>query len=161
MASVPLTPELLELIAGEVVEIVRPKADSLGLEVWLDPADGAAVVRSDPGTVRQILLNLIGNAVQYTPAGTVGVEIDRSAAEWIQVHVRATGPGIAAEDQERIFEPFTQLDGSLTRAGGGTGLGLAICRRLADLLDGEIEVRSTLGKGSTFTLRLRAPGQRH
>jgi len=141
-------------IAREVVEVVEAQADAHGLTLQLEHGDGAVVVRTDPGKVRQILLNLVGNAVRYTERGSIAVELDRSEPEWLHVRVRDTGPGIAARDQERIFEPFTQLDSSLTRTGGGTGLGLAICRRLGRLVDGEVTVSSTVGQGSVFSLRL-------
>lgn len=80
--------------------------------------------------------------------------MDRSTAGRIHVHVRDTGPGIAPDDQERIFEPFTQIDSSHTRGESGTGLGLAICRKLARLLGGDVTVGSAPGAGSVFTLAL-------
>ncbi len=145
----------LARVIREVTEVVGAQSAAKGLEMRLrDPGGEPVLLWTDPGKLRQILLNLIGNAVRYTPEGTVEVTVDRRAPEWLQVHVHDTGPGIAEEDQERIFEPFTQLDDSLTRASGGTGLGLAICRRLARLLDGEVAVSSEVGEGSTFTLRL-------
>jgi PAS domain S-box-containing protein len=142
-------------IACEIVRMLEPEAARAGLGLYLrNGGDEPAIVWTDAGKVRQILLNLVGNAVRYTRLGMVTLEVDRSIAERIAVHVRDTGPGIAIEDQERIFESFTQLDSSLTRAAGGTGLGLAISRRLAQLLGGDIELRSTPGEGSTFTLSL-------
>jgi two-component system, chemotaxis family, CheB/CheR fusion protein len=144
----------LAKVAREVVEVVGMQADARGLELRLEPPGGAVVVRTDPGKVRQVLLNLVGNAVRYTASGSVAVEIDQSEPEWLQIHVRDTGLGIAAEDQERIFEPFTQLDSSHTRTGGGTGLGLAICRRLGRLLEGEVSLSSVVGQGSVFSLRI-------
>jgi PAS domain S-box-containing protein len=142
-------------IASEVVRTLEAEAAREGLDLRLRDGGGQpALVWTDPGKVRQILLNLLGNAIRYTRQGEVTVEVDRSAAEWLSVHVRDTGPGIALEDQERIFESFTQVDSSLTRAAGGTGLGLAISRRLAQLLGGDIALQSTPGEGSTFTLSL-------
>jgi signal transduction histidine kinase len=142
-------------IACEIVRMLEPEAARAGLGLYLrNGGEEPAIVWTDAGKVRQILLNLVGNAVRYTRLGMVTLEVDRSVAERIAVHVRDTGPGIAIEDQERIFESFTQLDSSLTRAAGGTGLGLAISRRLAQLLGGDIELRSTPGEGSTFTLSL-------
>jgi hypothetical protein len=94
------------------------------------------------------------NAVKYTERGGVTLALDRDGADGFEIHVRDTGPGIAEGDRERIFEPFTQADGSHTRSMGGTGLGLAISRKLARLLGGDISLRSEVGAGSTFSLRL-------
>lgn len=142
-------------IASEVVGSLGSEATHRGLGLHLRDGTGErALVWTDAGKVRQILLNLVGNAVRYTRQGEVTVELDGSVAEQVVVHVRDTGPGIASEDQERIFEPFTQVDSSLTRTAEGTGLGLAISRKLARLLGGDITLQSTPGKGSTFTLSL-------
>jgi CheY-like chemotaxis protein/anti-sigma regulatory factor (Ser/Thr protein kinase) len=112
----------------------------------------------DSARLRQVLVNLIGNAVKFTHAGSVDVEI---AAEpfpagagdrvELRVSVRDTGIGIPSGKQKLIFEPFRQADGSTTRHYGGTGLGLAICARLVELMDGRIRVESRLGEGSTFS----------
>ena len=119
--------------------------------------------RSDEDRVRQILVNLLSNAVKFTDAGTVSVALgavetvdDDAAARrrWLEVRVSDTGPGIAPEDQERIFHEFEQVVASGTR--GGTGLGLPISRKLARLLGGELRVESEPGRGSTFVLRLPA-----
>lgn len=141
-------------ITQDVIGITEPKASADGLVLRLESADEPLPAWTDPGKVRQIVINLVGNAIKYTRQGEVTVQVNDSASEWLQIHVRDTGPGIAPEDQERVFEAFTQLDSSLTRGGEGTGLGLAICRRLARLLGGEIMLQSTPGEGSTFTLRL-------
>ena len=142
-------------IAFEVVRTLEPEATREGLDLRLrDDGGEPALVWTDPGKVRQILLNLIGNAIRYTRQGEVTIEVGRSAPGWLTVDVRDTGPGIAPEDQERVFGSFTQVDGSLTRSAGGTGLGLAISRRLAQLLGGDIALQSTPGEGSTFTLLL-------
>jgi PAS domain S-box-containing protein len=140
-------------IAREVVEILEPQARARGLTLGLLDLGSPCVIRSDPGKVRQVLINLVGNAVKYTNEGSIEVRI-ATHADRLLVHVRDTGPGIAEHDQERIFEPFTQVDGSHTRMGAGTGLGLAICRRLARLMHGEVLLTSVPGGGSTFTLRL-------
>jgi signal transduction histidine kinase len=105
--------------------------------------------------VKQILLNLLSNAIKFTAEGSVKITARaQHAPKSLSIAVTDTGIGIAAEDHQRIFEDFKQLDNSPTRAYGGTGLGLSICRRLADIIGGEITVRSQLGKGSTFTLTL-------
>ncbi|MBV9773403.1 MAG: PAS domain-containing protein [Gemmatimonadetes bacterium] len=141
-------------IVREVVQILEPQADARGLALRLEGAREPLPLWTDPGKVRQILLNLVGNAVKYTERGGITVGLDGPDPAWIGIHIRDTGPGIAEGDQERIFEPFTQADSSHTRAIGGTGLGLAISRKLARLLGGEVLLRSVPGEGSTFTLRL-------
>src|SRR5690606_33286308 len=144
----------LARVAREVVDIVDPQALAQGLRICLDDIDAPLETWTDAGKVRQILINLVGNAVKYTEHGEVTVSVDRSSNERIRIHIRDTGPGIAPADQERVFEAFTQLDSSYTRRRPGTGLGLAICRRLARLLGGEVSLQSTVGVGSVFTLSL-------
>jgi PAS domain S-box-containing protein len=142
------------LIVREVIDIVLPAAATKVLDVRVRGA-AAVTLWTDPGKLRQVLLNLIGNAVRYTDTGgSVTVAIDVDGADGVQVHVTDTGPGIAPEEQERIFEPFTQLEPAFTRTESGTGLGLSIARRLARLLGGDITLRSAPGEGSTFTLRM-------
>jgi signal transduction histidine kinase len=112
-------------------------------------------VRSDRQKVKQILLNLLSNALKFTPAGSVTVSAAYDArSNQMVMAVRDTGVGIAEEDQGRVFEDFRQLDSSPARGYGGTGLGLSICRRLSHMLGGSIELESQLGRGSTFTLRI-------
>ena len=110
--------------------------------------------------MRQILLNLLGNAVKFTEAGEVlvsaGVETESGSALVLHFEVGDTGIGIAPERQQAIFEAFTQADGSTTRKYGGTGLGLSICARLVDLMGGRIWVESRLGEGSSFHFTMRA-----
>jgi two-component system sensor histidine kinase/response regulator len=111
-------------------------------------------VRGDPGRLRQIILNLVGNAIKFTPQGEVVLEVtvDRTWPDRFLLHfaVRDTGIGIPAWIQEQLFQPFVQADTSTTRRFGGTGLGLVICKRLAELMDGKIGVQSKPEKGSTF-----------
>jgi two-component system, sensor histidine kinase and response regulator len=125
------------------------------LELVMDIADDVpACVRGDPVRLRQVILNLIGNAIKFTTTGevvvTVSVAYRRSTATMLRFDVRDTGIGIPSNVQDALFEPFVQADSSTTRKFGGTGLGLAICKRLAELMRGEIGVTSRSGEGSTF-----------
>jgi signal transduction histidine kinase len=121
----------------------------------IDTALGMMV--TDVGKLRQCLLNLLSNAVKFTNEGSIAVHARRCAlggAPAVEIVVRDTGIGMAAHDVAKLFEPFVQLDNSLTRRAEGTGLGLAITRRLARLLGGDVVVESTLGRGTVFTLRI-------
>jgi signal transduction histidine kinase len=147
-------------IAREIIFTLEPVAARGGVALRFTSADDLPPLCTDPRKVRQILYNLIGNAIKYSQQGQITVEVDYDgpASEDIRIHVRDTGPGIARAEQDRIFEPFTQADSSYTRAAGGTGLGLSISRALAQLLGGDITLRSTPGEGSTFTLHLPRGG---
>jgi len=132
-------------------------AEAKGIALTLDIAPAAAgVCLGDATRVRQILCNLISNALKFTDRGRVVVELSRRGAE-VRLQVSDTGIGIAAEDLERLFEKFEQADTSTTRRYGGTGLGLAICRQLAGMMGGQIEVTSQLGEGTTFIVALSLP----
>jgi len=111
---------------------------------------------SDSGKLRQILFNLLSNAIKYTPnGGTVGLNASsRDDGQGIRLVISDTGPGIAPEDQNGIFEKFQQLDSSVTREHSGTGLGLAISKELCTLLGGSIRVESELGQGARFIVDL-------
>ena len=133
----------------------RAKEKSIAYEVEIAP-DAPAVIVGDPTRLSQILHNLLSNALKFTGTGEVRLKVDcerisQSRAR-LSFHVSDTGPGIAPEDLERLFQPFTQLDVSSTRRFGGTGLGLTISRRLAQLMGGELSVRSVVGHGSCFIL---------
>ena len=145
-----VTAAVKEIIAGFAI---RARAKGLTLDCILPP-DAAMAVRGDPGRLRQILTNLIGNAIKFTEAGKVVVRMDvvGTAAESVTLkfHVEDTGIGISPENCGRIFQPFMQGDSSTTRKYGGTGLGLAISKQLAELLGGEIGVDSVPERGSTF-----------
>ena len=140
-------------VAREAAVAVEPLAVSRGLSVDLH-LDDPLPLRTDPDRLRQVLVNLLTNAVKYTEQG--GVELTGVAGPegGVRVRVRDTGLGIRAEDRGRIFEPFWQADQSSTRQVGGLGLGLAVVRRLVQLMGGEITVDSEPGQGSTFELRL-------
>lgn len=147
---------------ARVVEEFRSTAAAKGLT--LDLAVGEDVPRvmdTDGARFAQILINLVGNAIKFTRAGGVRIDARRDAGpgslSWLVVEVIDSGIGIAAEARRRIFDPFVQSDGSISRAFGGTGLGLAISKRLATLLEGRIELESEPGVGSTFRIRLPIP----
>ena len=126
-----------------------------GLPIVLD-ADGHAAgqVPADLGKLRQMLLNLVSNAVKFTPeGGRVSIDALR-LDEAVEILVSDTGIGIAEGDRVRLFEPFRQLDSTISRQQHGTGLGLALTKRFAELHGGQLRVDSELGKGSVFTLRL-------
>jgi PAS domain S-box-containing protein len=150
-------PELIAEVRAELEPIILRSKLALTVDV---PRDVKAIT-SDRQKVKQILLNLLSNALKFTHHGGVTIAArtqkkDRTVA----LSVADTGIGIAPSDQDRIFEDFRQLDNSPTRAYGGTGLGLSICRRLAQMLDGQISVQSTVGKGSIFLLTLPIKGRR-
>jgi len=145
-------------VIADVVSVLRVRAQESGLALeyaW----DGGVPesIETDPARLRELLMNLVGNAIKFTKEGYVKVGArllnDRDRPQ-IQIDVIDTGIGIAPENIEHIFEAFTQADNSVTRQFGGTGLGLAICRRIAHALGGEITVQSELGRGSKFTVLL-------
>jgi signal transduction histidine kinase len=139
----------------EIMSEVEPLIASSNLTVTASVPHGLPMIRSDRQKVKQILLNLLTNALKFTPRGSVSVSCThRRAHREMAIAVADTGIGIAATDQMRIFEAFSQADPTQTREVGGTGLGLAICRRLATVLDGRITIESELRQGSTFTLIL-------
>jgi signal transduction histidine kinase len=152
--------DLEELIDG-TLEIVATKVEDKDIELCAS-IDGSALhfFHGDPTRLRQILLNLIGNAVKFTEAGCVTVhayvvpaEDDRgNGPAMLRVDVIDTGIGLSAEGLSRLFKTFNQADSSITRRFGGSGLGLAISRQLAELMGGRIEVTSNLGEGSTFSI---------
>ncbi|MBE3024436.1 response regulator [Janthinobacterium sp. GW458P] len=139
---------------------MRAQASGLELVLDLDPALPQTVL-GDPGRLRQVLTNLTGNAIKFTPHGEVIVSARLRASgdgmAQLQLGVRDTGIGIAADMQEAVFDAFQQEDGSTTRRFGGTGLGLSITRRLVTMMKGEIRLSSELGKGSTFSVDLALP----
>jgi PAS domain S-box-containing protein len=135
-----------------IAALVRPDATKKGLSLSLPDTDGATIVRADPERFRQILLNLLGNAIKFTPTGGhIAVAWRRTGDDAI-VEVRDDGPGIPPGNEESIFQPFVRLEGSEKTP--GTGLGLTISRELARAMQGELSVRTVDGGGSCFALRL-------
>jgi signal transduction histidine kinase/CheY-like chemotaxis protein len=150
--------ELRDLVET-TVRTLALRAEAKGIELLsLVDADVPDLVRGDPGRVRQVLLNLVGNAIKFTEQGHVIVRVHRvrddAGALRLRFEVEDTGVGIAADVQERLFAPFTQADASTTRKFGGTGLGLSISRRLVELMGGAITLTSAPGVGSTFSFEL-------
>ncbi|MNS34443.1 Signal transduction histidine-protein kinase BarA [compost metagenome] len=132
---------------------IEPMATRKGLTVTLAVDPDIGPVDADEAKLRQILLNLVSNAVKFTKQGSVRVHAESRPDGWI-VEVADTGIGIDPAHQDLIFDAFRQVDASTTREAGGTGLGLAIARRLARLMGGDVTVASALGQGATFTLSL-------
>jgi signal transduction histidine kinase/CheY-like chemotaxis protein len=146
-------------LVRDTLELVAPKAIASGLSVGcLIAPDVPREIESDPGRLRQILLNLIGNAIKFTSRGHVLLEVSckRDDAGGLQLIMRFedTGIGIAQENLPHLFRDFSQIDSSISRRFGGTGLGLAICRKLSTRMGGNIRVESTLGVGTTFVVEL-------
>lgn len=154
----------LDSCIESVVDVLAAQAHEKGLELamWIS-SDVPRLLKGDPNRLRQILLNLVGNAVKFTDVGQVllkvsvsrglGIEEDASKSQ-LSTHLRFevtdTGIGISAEDQAKLFQSFSQVDASTTRQYGGTGLGLVICKQLVELMEGEIGVESELNQGSKF-----------
>ena len=149
---------LAPCVAG-VLRILQPTAGKKGVALIFTPAEAAWVI-GDEGKLRQILLNLVGNAVKFTAEGQVRLVLcrpDPDDTDLIEVSVEDSGIGIPADRIQSIFESFAQADSAVSRTYGGTGLGLTISNMLAAQIGGSISVTSELGKGSVFTLRLRLP----
>jgi PAS domain S-box-containing protein len=151
-------PVVLAELVEETVEALRGTAEVRGLALSFT-AGTAGEMRTDAGMVRQILMNLLGNALKFTQGGEVAVRC-AVAGDGIEVEVRDTGPGVPAELQERIFEPFFRGEPFPDRVAEGVGLGLALSREFARLLGGDLVVESREGEGSAFTLRLPLGGSR-
>ncbi|MDR3689887.1 MAG: response regulator [Fimbriimonas sp.] len=162
--QVEVTDFNLRLVMEEVTGLVASNAYRKGLEVaCVFPYEVPEFLQGDPARLRQILTNLMGNAVKFTEHGEVRLEVallqETDADALIRLSVADTGIGIAREAQARIFDSFTQADGSTTRKFGGTGLGLTISRSLTELMGGQIAMSSEEGRGSTFYVDLTLPKQ--
>ena len=147
-------------LVGETIELVRAQAVAKGLDVELDIGLGLPdAVVADGSRVRQIVLNLLSNALKFTELGAVTVSVawDGAAQGALRISVSDTGPGLSNEQTAKLFQRFSQADASISRKHGGTGLGLAICRSLAELMGGAIGVDSVEGLGATFWFHIAAP----
>jgi two-component system, sensor histidine kinase and response regulator len=149
----------LRSMLEDTVDLFAPAAHAKGLEISCAiPMGFHESLKGDPGRVRQILTNLIGNAVKFTDSGEISLRTqtlgETAEALRIRLEVRDTGIGVPADRQRAIFESFTQVDGSTSRRFGGTGLGLTICRQLTELMGGTIGVASEIGRGSTFWIEI-------
>ena len=144
----------LQHVLTELGEAVEPLIREKALEFVVDAGDELPPLFTDRTKLKQILLNLLSNAVKFTSKGEVRIAAARDGRDHVRIAVQDTGIGIKPEDVEKIFDDFRQVDQSPTREYGGTGLGLSITRKLIALLNGDIEVSSTYGRGSEFIVRL-------
>lgn len=148
-------PVLLAVFLGDITGLFTPAAQARGVAVRLELApDLPATVQTDPVRLRQVLSNLMSNAVKFTKRGEIVLQARPAGPGRLAFAVRDTGPGIPADQVPRIFEPYRQADSTVVRRFGGAGLGLSISRSLAQLLGGDITVASEPGRGSTFTVEI-------
>ena len=140
---------------GDVIDLFRRPAEEKDLQLTLDLADDLPThVLGDPTRLRQVLSNLVGNAIKFTSEGDIGLRVGHKSSGGILFEVSDSGHGVPFEAQRRIFKPFDQADESITRQSGGTGLGLAISKQLVEMMDGEIHLKSQIGEGSVFSFVL-------
>lgn len=149
----------LSAAVDEVVALVGKKAEAKGVEIRVRYAPGVPRrVSGDAGRIRQVVMNLVGNAIKFTHEGYILVHVDQLSNDGVTARLRIavedTGIGIPADKLTSVFEKFTQADGSITRRYGGTGLGLAIVKELVELMNGELTVTSRVGSGSEFAFAL-------
>lgn len=151
----PVPVEINQICRGSVV-LIRHQASKKNIEIQLDLPTQSPKIEGDQLRLRQALINLLGNAIKFTPiGGKISLRLELKATEnLVRIHIQDNGIGIAPVDQAQLFQPFVQLDSSLTRRFSGTGLGLALVKQIAELHGGSISVTSTLGKGSEFLLCL-------
>jgi len=141
----------IEQLCGDLVAFVEPLAEKRGQKLTSQVEPNLPLFHSDTGRLKQILYNLMSNAVKFTPpGGEIAVRVTAESTEHVRISVEDNGPGIAVEDRETIFEKFKQLDASATREYTGSGLGLAITKDLVHLLGGRVGLESEVGRGSTF-----------
>lgn len=158
-----------EAVVEPVLEMTRPLARAKGIQLGRRGVAADLAYVGDEGRVRQLLINLVANAIKFSGRGgpveilcdttdrpDIGLAVEATSERWVRFRVRDQGIGIPPDQLQRIFEPFVQVEGTRTRQHGGTGLGLTISRRLARLMGGDLTVESTLGSGSVFTLWMPA-----
>ncbi|HBZ57316.1 MAG TPA: hypothetical protein DEO88_18090 [Syntrophobacteraceae bacterium] len=154
-------PFKLDEVLENLMSMISHRADDKQLKILIDlaPSLHGLNLTGDPLRLGQILLNLTGNALKFTEQGSITVRAqlaeDRPADMLLRFEIQDTGIGISTEDQKRLFTAFEQADGSMTRKYGGTGLGLAICKRLVNMMNGDVGVQSQPGSGSTFWFTVR------
>ncbi len=144
----------LPALLTQCLTLFAPKAQAKGIALTLTPPTPTLILRADRRRLRDMLLNLLNNAIKFTPSGGHVTLSAETAADGVLLRVSDDGPGIAANRRERIFDPFTQAEDVLTRQHEGIGLGLSIVRRFAEAHDGRVALDSTLGKGTTVTIWL-------
>jgi PAS domain S-box-containing protein len=152
--EIDLRPLAAHDLLTSLAALVTPQAEAKGVTYTVERCEPGLCLQGDAERVRQVLLNLVGNAVKFTPEGGWVTVACAGAGRWVEVRVRDNGMGIAPGEQEHIFDPFQQVGRRLNQPQAGVGLGLAISRDLARAMHGELSVQSEPGKGSTFTLRL-------
>lgn len=158
--EVALMPFHFSQSVDKVVAVVRPLAEQKGLQLRVNNSlDDNDRINSDARRIEQILFNLVNNAIKFTESGSVTIECER-VANVIRIRVIDTGIGIRAEDMEKLFKPFSQIDTGTTRSHEGTGLGLSICRKLSEKLGGTMAVESVFGSGSVFTFQVPVTEER-
>jgi len=156
------TPFNLKTLVNDVTSIVMPKAQEKNLELIINyPSSMRRAFIGDSGRLRQVLTNLIGNAIKFTDDGHIIIDVDvavpRNEVSIVSVSVKDTGIGIESDKIDGVFKKFTQADGSTTRMYGGTGLGLSISKAIIEMMGGRIAVSSTFGQGSDFSFRIPCP----
>jgi signal transduction histidine kinase len=151
LVALALEEQSLAVLLRETLEWLEPQASAKGIAIRFEEAD-VPPVRTDPTRVRQILLNLLSNAVRFTEHGSITLALEMASPDTVAIRVSDTGIGMTADELERVFDEFFQAGAHK----GGTGLGLAISRRLARLLGGDLRAESARGEGSAFTLILPA-----
>jgi signal transduction histidine kinase len=144
-------------LAREIAAFLEPAAKAKGLELRVRTPTTPVYLATDVMRLRQVLINLLGNAIKFTDKGFIELEVEQQQNR-VVFHVRDTGPGIAPQHRERVFEPFRQIEQSTKRTKGGTGLGLSVSRKLARLMGGDLEIGESAAPGTTFVFWLSSDG---